>query len=221
MSDDLKYLESMIQASGDTLNNELTLAEGNLQEMPNLRLEYAEVHDEITARAIEMITTVAKKYHNLESDYIKDKIELDSVLFASSIFQLRTSEFAIKTIIEDINAGNNTSSVFGSLDRMQRVNSEIVKNMQEQIIIIEQKYKVLQSMSGTEDVGDDSNYEAPDGGLTGIINDGGYISLGTKKLLQHLTGLDGSAEERINRQFVEVPTEALKNKENEDPAESK
>lgn len=192
-------LEAMIKASGDNLDSELSLAEENLQTLPNLRLDYAEVHDSIIKRATDMVSTIAKKYHNISSTYIKDKIELDSTLFSSSLFQLRTSEFAIKTIIEDINSGNNTSSVFTSLDRMQKVNSEIVKNMQEQIIIIEQKYKVLQDLDGG------FQGEGPSDGLTGIINDGEFISTNTKDLLQHLTGLEEGEDAKVDRQFIEIP----------------
>lgn len=193
-------LESMIKASEDNLNNELTLVEESLTELPHLRLEYAEVHDSIIKRATEMVSTIAIKYHDINNTYISDKIELDSALFSSTLFQLRTSEFAIKTIIEDMNTGNNTSSIFSSLDRMQRVNTEIVKNMQEQIIIIEQKYRVLQTLDG-----DVYQHEGPKEGMTGMINDGEFISTNTRDLLQHLTGLSSSDDAHIDRQFIVIP----------------
>jgi hypothetical protein len=180
-----KLLEEM-NKSGDI---EIT----NQSERPALvntagefHLNYETVTTESETKAKEIVDSIVNFYldDTLKDDpYIAQKMSLDIITISNLLFQMVTSEHAIKILLREIDNGNFQARMFEVLGGLQKSKMEIVKHLKQVEIIMENNYKSL--MIEYENRGSHSESNNTNNHNNSEINSNGG-TVGTKALLQQM-----------------------------------
>jgi hypothetical protein len=140
-----KILEDMNKDDydiGNTKSNE---------KFENIQSEFHLNYDEVTAtsetKAKEIVLSIANFYLDndvLKNDpYVNQKMQLDVLSISNLLFQMVTSEHAIKILLREIDNGNFHPRMFEVLGGLQKSKMEIVKHLKQVEIIMENNYKGL------------------------------------------------------------------------------
>lgn len=78
-----------------------------------------------------------------EHEYVKQKMSIDKLTVSNLIFQMKTSEHAIKKLLEEIDNGNIHARSFEVLASLQKSKMEIVKHLAQFMVVMENNYKNL------------------------------------------------------------------------------
>jgi len=117
----------------------------------------------------------------LDSDYLKNKLKVDTLSLAGMIYQLRTNEVMQKALIDQVNLGMVNARMFEVFAGMSKTIGELNKQMIQTVEAIKETYKTFKQdvkEQRTEALG-------PTAGPAGMITtgDGGVVTRGTKELI--------------------------------------
>lgn len=139
-------LENMI------LGADLTVKEADKKDLPASNsaikpLNYDGLQLETDNKAEEVVDSVVLLYLPKEfiheHDYVRQKMSVDKLTVSNLIFQMKTSEHAIKKLLEEIDMGNIHARSFEVLASLQKSKMEIVKHLAQFMVVMENNYKNL------------------------------------------------------------------------------
>jgi len=110
-------------------------------------LNYAVLQQETDNKAEEIVESVVLLYlpveFVVEHEYVKQKMSVDKLTVSDLISQMKTSEHAIKKLLEEIDNGNLHARSFEVLASLQKSKMEIVKHLAQFMVVMENNYKNL------------------------------------------------------------------------------
>ena len=109
-------------------------------------LNYEETTLRSQNKATEMVRSIVSYYLTEElqqHNYIKNKMDLDIITISNLLFNMETSEHALKALLNEIDQGNLHPRMFEVLSGLQKAKMEIVKHLKQVEIIMENNYKML------------------------------------------------------------------------------
>lgn len=139
-------LENMI------LGADLTVKEAGKKDLPASNsaikpLNYDGLQLETDNKAEEVVDSVVLLYLPIEfiheHEYVRQKMSVDKLTVSNLIFQMKTSEHAIKKLLEEIDMGNIHARSFEVLASLQKSKMEIVKHLAQFMVVMENNYKNL------------------------------------------------------------------------------
>ena len=139
-------LESMI------LDTDLNVKEANKKDLPPSNsaikpLNYDALQKETDTKAEDIVESVIMLYlpkeFIREHEYVRQKMSVDMLTVSNLIFQMKTSEHAIKKLLEEIDMGNIHARSFEVLASLQKSKMDIVKHLAQFMVVMENNYKNL------------------------------------------------------------------------------
>lgn len=194
MDNKRKILESFINSHGSGNTNDFSKSvDGNsknkdLTDNPvNLSLNYLKMKEDIDDKALIILNSIVGFYFN-EDDikkygYILNKMELDYINLSNLLFQIKTLEHVIIKSIVEIDSGSTSPRMFESFAQLERTKTDLLKQFQQFLILMEESYKRLSDTVKDKNVG--KMVEIDGDGSVKLI-DGGVKSYGTKNVLRDL-----------------------------------
>lgn len=142
-----QILENM-QNDGHDIDN-IGLAKDSIKtESFESKLNYDKITEETQNKAKDMVISIANFYITDDdlknNEYVNHKIQMDIMTISNLLFQMITSEHAIKILLREIDEGNFHPRMFEVLGGLQKSKMEIVKHLKQVEIIMENNYKTLQ-----------------------------------------------------------------------------
>lgn len=148
-------------------------------------LDYDRVKLMADAKAEEIVESIVLLYLPVklvsEHEYVSQKMSIDKINVSDLLFQMKTSEHAIKKLLEDIDSGNMQSRAFEVLSQLQKSKMEIVKHLTVYMVTMENNYKNLKD-DYTSNV-TEKNTLAISPGEAKEITDTAFKSRGTKDIM--------------------------------------
>lgn len=153
-------------------------------------IDFLALREEVNTQATSTVENIAEYFFDFSEmksnaiKMIKSRMELDIVSLNSVIYQLKTSDYAIAQILDEISRGitNNSVRLFEALNSLQRTNIEATKTLSSMITVFEQQYASLKNQIKHIDMMENEAEE----------NDG--VHRGTRKIFQEISDLDGEIE---------------------------
>jgi len=141
-------LEAMIM--GSSLTPVPESKKGDLPALSSIKsLDLMSVKMEADKKAEEVVESVVLLYLDrkmiFEHDYINQKMSIDKMTVSDLICNMKTSEHAIKKLVEDIDNGNMHARSFEVLSSLQKSKMEIIKHLAQFMVILETNYKKIKS----------------------------------------------------------------------------
>jgi hypothetical protein len=177
----------------DDLENLMDKAEDISSEIESPKFEKPKEYtdfDEFKKTATRDAKNIIKKLiaFYLNTDMAKDKytikkVSIDIANLSNCMFQLQSSEYAVKKALEEIDQGIANDRMFKVLADLQKQNMEIMKYNKQYIQIIEQEYADF--AANFEEYKNNSGGNLLEGEGT-KITDVGEVHRGTKSLLNNL-----------------------------------
>lgn len=117
----------------------------------------------------------------IDSEYLRNKLKVDTLSLAGMIYQLRTNEVMQKALIDQVNLGMVNARMFEVFAGMSKTIGELNKQLIQTVEAIKETYKTFKNdvkEQRTEALG-------PSAGPAGMITtgDGGVVTRGTKELI--------------------------------------
>lgn len=116
----------------------------------NTYMHFEKVKEESSKKAEEMVDSIIKFYldksmYSTEEGkvYLQNKRDIDVLTVSNLIFQMRTAEYAITKLLEEIDNGNIHPRQFEVLASLQKSKMEIVKYLSIINIQLENNYKII------------------------------------------------------------------------------
>lgn len=110
-------------------------------------LNYDDIKTECDDKSDSIVDSIVSMYIPVEfakeHDYIHEKMSIDKITISSLLFQMKTSEHAIKRLLEEIDAANVNQRTFADLSQLQKSKMEIVKHFASFMVTMENNYKSL------------------------------------------------------------------------------
>lgn len=110
-------------------------------------LDYDRVKLQADSKAEEIVESIVLLYLPVklisEHEYVSQKMGIDKINVSDLLFQMKTSEHAIKKLLEDIDSGNMQSRAFEVLSQLQKSKLDIVKHLTVYMVTMENNYKNL------------------------------------------------------------------------------
>lgn len=78
---------------------------------------------------------------DVSNEIIQKQIQLDIELLTPLLFQYKLSNYMIKKILNEIEIGDTSPKMFDALSKMQKTNSENLKDIISMFSLLEEKYK--------------------------------------------------------------------------------
>jgi len=122
-----------------------------------------------------------------QHDYIKAKAEIDKASLSTLMYQMKTTEKAITTLLDNIDNGDMTPRMFEVLGNLQKTLLDIVKSQTMYLMASEESLKKISRDIEIYNPGTTS--VTPNSGSSGVK------SRGTKDLMKALRGLDSEEAE--------------------------
>jgi hypothetical protein len=167
-----------------------------------VRDESADIMDSISAFFID-------SDHISDIGYVKSRITVDKITLNNILFNLKTSEFALMKILEEIDDGNTHPRMFEALSVIQSRNLEFTKTLSQFVVVMETNYKNMKL-----DVEDKLGID--DSGTSGISTDGsGNRQFGTRNFLKSINDEVGEGEFKED-DFTRLAREKEQRQEDDD-----
>lgn len=110
-------------------------------------MDYDAIKEVSDGRADEIVDSIAEFYLNREIirevSYIQQKNVVDKITVSNLLFQMKTAEYAIIKLLEEIDNGSVQPRTFEVLSSLQKSKMEIVKHLAQFMVIMENNYKSL------------------------------------------------------------------------------
>jgi hypothetical protein len=110
-------------------------------------MDYDAIKEVSDDRAKEIVDSIAEFYLNREIikeiSYIQQKNVVDKITVSNLLFQMKTAEYAIIKLLEEIDNGSVQPRTFEVLSSLQKSKMEIVKHLAQFMVIMENNYKSL------------------------------------------------------------------------------
>ena len=155
------------------------------------RVNFLELKEEVNIQARQTIENIVSFFFDVETtnDSVKKmlqtKMDLDVISLNTVIYQLKTSDYAIAQILNEINIGisNQTIRLFESLNGLQKINIDSTKLLSSMLAVFEKQYADLKKYM-------------EENSLLSIkaIEDNGEVHRGTRALLQNISNIDDEIE---------------------------
>lgn len=153
-------------------------------------IDFLALREEVNTQATSTVENIAEYFFDFSEmksnaiKMIKSRMELDIVSLNSVIYQLKTSDYAIAQILDEVSRGitNNSVRLFEALNSLQRTNIEATKTLSSMITVFEQQYASLKNQIKHIDMMENEAEE----------NDG--VHRGTRKIFQEISDLDEEIE---------------------------
>jgi hypothetical protein len=153
-------------------------------------MDYGVVKTETDAKAHEIVDSVAHFYltkESIESEpYIRQKNMVDKVTVSNLLFQMKTAEYAIIRLLEEMDNGSVHPRTFEVLAALQKSKMEIVKHLSTFMTIMEENYKKMKDdyrVKVTESPMLLPGEVTIDEGIQ-PTSSGGYVIRGTRSLME-------------------------------------
>lgn len=113
--------------------------------VPARRVDYAELKDKASKKAIKTITSLMKFYLDADiierDEYIQAKKKMDEMTMGSLIYQLQAGERALTTLLETIEDGELAPRMFEVLATLQKSMLDIIKSQTMYLMAAEESTK--------------------------------------------------------------------------------
>jgi hypothetical protein len=113
--------------------------------VPVRRVDYAELKDKASKKAIKTITSLMKFYLDADiierDEYIQAKKKMDEMTMGSLIYQLQAGERALTTLLETIEDGELAPRMFEVLATLQKSMLDIIKSQTMYLMAAEESTK--------------------------------------------------------------------------------
>lgn len=134
----------------------------------------------------------------IDSEYLRNKLKVDTLSLAGMIYQLRTNEVMQKALIDQVNLGMVNARMFEVFAGMSKTIGELNKQLIQTVEAIKETYKTFKNdvkEQRTEALG-------PTAGPAGMITtgDGGVVTRGTKELINSVKRIKSG---NGNQQFID------------------
>lgn len=134
----------------------------------------------------------------IDSEYLRNKLKVDTLSLAGMIYQLRTNEVMQKALIDQVNLGMVNARMFEVFAGMSKTIGELNKQLIQTVEAIKETYKTFKNdvkEQRTEALG-------PSAGPAGMITtgDGGVVTRGTKELINSVKRIKSG---NGNQQFID------------------
>ena len=110
-------------------------------------MDYGVVKTETDSRADDIVNSVAYFYlpeDSIEGEaYIRQKSMVDKITVSNLLFQMKTAEYAIIRLLEEMDNGSVHARTFEVLASLQKSKMEIVKHLASFMTIMEENYKKI------------------------------------------------------------------------------
>jgi len=174
-------------------------AEETLPKSSNI-IDYAEIKEKCEDLSKNIVDSIISFYmNNIETikdiPYLKNKSEVDKITVSSLLFQMKTGEVAITKLLEKIDNGDTSPRCFEVLASLQKSKMEIVKHLQQFMVILENNYKTLKEdykilKEETQEIKQLNSDEKESYEIIDNFNDedeeGGIIVRGSKSLIDSM-----------------------------------
>lgn len=162
-------------------------------------VDFLALKEEVNNKATSTVENIADYFFDFDelkanaTKMIKSRMELDIISLNSVIYQLRTSDYAIAQILDEVSRGitNNSVRLFEALNSLQRTNIEATKTLSSMITIFEQQYASLKNQIKHIDMMESESEE----------NDG--VHRGTRKIFQEISDIDEEIESLNGRKDLD------------------
>ena len=164
------------------------------------RMNFSTVQADAESEAKEVLQSVVKFYLDQdlinEEEYITAKQRVDELTLSNILFSLKTAQYAIIKLLEEIDLGNTHPRIFESLAQLQNQMMNIVKHQTAYVVTMQEGYKQIKHDSET-------------------ISSKALKGSSTKKLMETSTGVKarGTKELMNNLDATEVEFEDVKEDE--------
>lgn len=147
--------------------------------------EIKEKADSMSERYMKKIVKFFVLNKNTKDTYIEEKMQLDKLILSSLIFQMKTAEYSIIKLLEQIDSGNISPKMFDSLGNLQKSKMDIIKHLVQFMVILETSYKNLNQdiKMGLVEIEEKSSEHLNE---RQFINEEKYKAKGSKSLIEEL-----------------------------------
>ena len=162
------------------------------------KMNFSTVRGESEKEARDILESVTKFYLSEEmvndEEYIKSKKKIDELTLTNIIFSLKTIQYSIVKLLEEIDLGNTNPRVFEALAQLQNQMMNTVKHQVAYTVSLQENYKQLKRDSETV-----SPKQLKESGRNSLLESGitGVKTRGTKDLMNNL-------ENSVD--FVDIPS---------------
>ena len=191
-----KLLDDVTMDFGDTEKQTVLAQEIDMNAVSSAGLDYDKIQEEYNKKAEEIVRSFVH-YHiptgMQHFDYINQKMGIDVITISNLLFQMITSDHAIKHMLREIDAGNYNPRMFEMLSKLQDSKMGIIKHLKQIEIVMENSYRGIAEELMLE--GDKLMDREQQKALPGIgSKKGGCIGIGSKAILQELNKADKAEE---------------------------
>ncbi|MCK9446512.1 hypothetical protein M0Q50_06535 [bacterium] len=183
-------LKKMLEKSPQDINKNVP---GEQEDIPGLQIDpvtdvnFIELKEKCENDARIMLTNAIAfilPTDMIESnEYLKNKLEVDTMSLAGMVYQLRTNEVMQKALIDQVNLGMVNARMFEVFSNMSKTIGELNKQLIQTVEAIKETYKTFKNdvkEQRTEALG-------PTQGTNGLITtgDGGLVTRGTREMINN------------------------------------
>lgn len=152
-------------------------------------VDFTLLHEQVKEQAEQTIRNIASVFFDLSNvpDNVKrmveSRIEIDVLTIQSIIYQIRTSEYAVGQLLNELSTGITSNSVrlFEALNGLQKTNVDSTKTLNSILMLLEKQYSEL--FESVESLMIKRGDTEKDG-----------ISRGSRDMLKELSDLDAEVE---------------------------
>jgi len=199
-----KELEKILGKSSTEINNNVleNSEEIGLQTQPIMDINFDELREKCEKEAKAMIFNSVQFSLPEEmingNEYLKNKIEVDTLSLSGMIYQLRINEIMQRSLVEQVNAGMINARMWEVFGQLSKTIGELNKQLIQTVEAIQSTYKNMKDMikeQRTEALGPSNN-------STGMLTtgDGNVVTRGTKELINNVKRIKN---QQNNKNFID------------------
>lgn len=187
----LQLLEDKIKSidSADARDLIKSAAEVIEPEKIHQQIDFLQLKSDVNEQSEKTVKSIAELFFDFDSmkpeveKMVKSRMELDVISLHSIVYQIRTSDYAIAQILDELNAGFTAKSakLYELLNQMQKTNIDSIKTLSSLTTILENQYnnlkKSIDEVMVTKSTSDDEDED-------------GSIKRGTRDILKDISDVD-------------------------------
>jgi len=189
IKDERAELEKMIQKSPESLGGDASAGTEVLGlQAPIMDIDFDELkktcEEEAKAMILNSVHFSLPEEMITGNEYLKNKIEIDSLSLSGMVYQLRINEIMQRSLVEQVNSGMINARMWEVFGQLSKTIGDLNKQLIQTVEAIQSTYKNMKDMikeKQTEALGPTPNR---DGMLT--TGDGGVVTRGTKELINNV-----------------------------------